>query len=241
MVDRTTTTFQAGADKYPVSIYAPSGVTGKLPAVVLLHGTDGLEGESGTEIPKLAEQIADAGFVVFVPEYFGSEPAGLPLEAVYGRRIQSVGAYAPRVTAAVDHARSDPRVDRSGLGLVGLSLGGGLALQYAVGAGAGIVDAIADFFGYIDSASGVYRDAAKLPPTVIFHNEKDTVVDPSYSVKLRDALRTHGITHEYHPNDDDYHERRFHPFRPGGKADTEARDKTVQWLKDYTRSSKRAS
>ena len=92
MVDRATTTFQVGADKFPVSIYTPSGVTGKLPAVVLLHGTDGLEGESGTEIPKLAEQIADAGFVVFVPEYFGSEPAGLPLEAVYVRRIQSVGS-----------------------------------------------------------------------------------------------------------------------------------------------------
>ena len=54
MVDRATTTFQVGADKYPVSIYTPSGVSGTLPAVVLLHGTDGLEGESGKEIPKLA-------------------------------------------------------------------------------------------------------------------------------------------------------------------------------------------
>ena len=108
MADRTTATFQAGTDKYSVAIYAPSGTTTTLPAVVLLHGTDGLEGESKTEIPKLAGQIADAGFVVFLPEYFGrSEPAGLPPDAAYARRIDSVGTYAPRVSSAVDHARSD--------------------------------------------------------------------------------------------------------------------------------------
>jgi dienelactone hydrolase len=88
MAVRTTSTFQAGADKHQVSSYAPAGAPPKAPAVVLLHGTDGLEGESGTEIPKLAAQIADAGFIVFVPEYFGkNEPAGLPLEDLYMRRI----------------------------------------------------------------------------------------------------------------------------------------------------------
>ena len=148
-------------------------------------------------------------------------------------RIQSVGIYAPRVSSAVDHARSDARVDRNRLGLVGLSLGGGLALQYAAGAGAGTVDAVVDFFGYIDAGANVYRDAGKLPPTVIFHNDKDKVVEPAYSVKLRDDLRTHGVTNEYHPVDDDYHERKFHPFRPGGKADRDARSKTVEWLKKY--------
>ena len=41
MADRATTTFQAGADKYRVTTYAPSGAAGKLPAVVLLHGWPG--------------------------------------------------------------------------------------------------------------------------------------------------------------------------------------------------------
>lgn len=234
MVERATATFQAGPDKYSVVTYVASGSPARTPAVVLLHGTEGLEGESGTEIPKLAGQIADEGFVVFVPEYFGrNEPTGVPLEVVFAHRIQSVGTYAPRIAAAVDHARSDPRVDRGRLGLVGLSLGGGLALQYAVGAATGTVDAVVDFFGYIDARSNVYSDAGKLPPTLIFHNEKDKVVDPRYSLNLRDALRAHGITHEYHPYDDDYHERQFHPFRPGGKADKDSRSRTVLWLKKY--------
>ena len=230
MADATTTTFRWGPDTYTVKSYAAPGGLAKLPAVVLVHGTEGLQGESGTELPKLAKQIADGGFVVFVPEYFGKEPGGLPLELVFMTRIQSVQTYAPRIAAAVDHARADPRVAAGGVGLVGLSLGGGLALQYAAAAAPGTVDAVVDFFGYIDAGSSVYRDAAKLPPTLIFHNEHDGVVDVSYSVNLRDALKKHGVTHEYVPNEDDYHERKFHPFRPGGKADTESRKKTVEWL-----------
>ena len=237
MADATTATFRMGPDTYTVKSYAASGGLAKLPAVVLLHGTEGLDGESGTEIPKLAKQIADGGFVVFVPEYFGKEPAGVPLELLFMTRIQSVGTYAPRIAAAVDHARADPRVAAGGVGLVGLSLGGGLALQYAAAAAAGRVDAVVDFFGYIDAGSSVYRDAGKLPPTLIFHNENDGVVDVSYSLKLRQALKDHGVTHEYVPNQDDYHERKFHPFRPGGKADTQSRKRTVEWLQQYVAAS----
>jgi dienelactone hydrolase len=234
MAEEATSTFQVGGDKYSVVSYAPWGPAPKTAAVVLLHGTDGLEGESGTEIPKLAGQIAEAGFVVFVPEYFGrNEPTGLPVEELFAQRIQSVGIYAPRVAAAVDHARNDPRVDRARLALVGLSLGGGLALQYAVGAPAGTVDAVVDFFGYIDAGSNVYRDAGKLPPTLILHCKNDKIVNPSYSEKLRDALQKNRIDHEYHAYDDDYLERKFHPFRPGGRADKDSRQKTTEWLKKY--------
>jgi dienelactone hydrolase len=233
MAARTPSVFQVGADKYQISSYAPVGARPVAPAVVLLHGTDGLEGESGTEIAKLAAQIADAGFIVFVPEYFGSEPAGLPLEVLFMRRIQAVGAFAPRVAAAIEHARSDPRVDSHRVGLVGLSLGGGLALQNAVSAPAGTVDAVVDYFGYIDSGSSVYRDAAKLPPTVIFHCKHDNVVHPNYSLKLRDALGEHRIVHECEVYDDNYHERQFHPFRPGGVADMDSRRRTIEWLEKY--------
>ena len=234
MAEATTPTFRVGPDTYTVKSYVASGGVAKLPAVVLVHGTEGLDGESGTEIPKLANQIADGGFVVFVPEYFGSkEPAGVPVDVLFMTRIQSVRTYAPRIAAAVDHARADPRAAGGGVGLVGLSLGGGLALQYAVGAPPGTVDAVVDFFGYIDAGSSVYRDAGKLPPTFIFHTENDKVVDVSYSLNLRDALKKDGVTHEYHPNDDDYRERKFHAFRPGGKADTESRKKTVEWLQRY--------
>jgi dienelactone hydrolase len=236
MAVRTTSTFQAGADKYQVSSYA-LGAPPKAPAVVLLHDTDGLEGESEIEIPKLAEKIAEAGFVVFVPEYFGEdESAGLSREDLYMRRIQSVGTYAPRVAAAIEQARSDACVDRNRVGLVGLSLGGGLALQYAVGAPTGAVNALVDYFGFIDSS--VYRDAGKLPPTLIFHSEHDKIVDPVYSLKLRDALHTHGIVHEHHVYDDDYHERKFHPFRPGGDADKDSRRRTIEWFGKHVASAK---
>ncbi|MER2509105.1 MAG: dienelactone hydrolase family protein [Amaricoccus sp.] len=234
MVDRKTSTFQVGSDPCSIETFAVPAGSGERPAVVLLHGTDGLEGESGTEIPKLAEQIADAGFIVFVPEYFGThEMPGWPLALIFESRIRSVGSYAPRIAAAVEYACADPRVDRARLGLVGLSLGGGLALQYAVGAGSERVRAVVDFFGYIDAGSSVYRDACKLPPTLILHNKNDGVVDVKYSSDLRDALLAHGIAHEFHGYDDDYSERKFHPFRPGGEADKDSRSRTVTWLEKY--------
>lgn len=234
MVERKTSTFQVGTDPYPVESYAGQGGSGGRPAVVLLHGTEGLDGESGTEIPKFAEQIAEAGFVVFVPEYFGPDKLpGLPIELVHERRIASVAGYVPRIAAAVDHARADPRVDGGHLGLVGWSLGGGLALRYAVGAPAGAVGAVVDFFGYVDPGSSVYRDAGKLPPTLIRHNPKDEVVDITYSSKLRDALVAQGVVHDYLPCDDDYSERKFHPFRPGGQADEDSRASALAWLGKY--------
>jgi len=46
------------------------------PVVVILHGVDGMVGESETEIRKLTTQVADDGYVVFVPHYFGANGRG---------------------------------------------------------------------------------------------------------------------------------------------------------------------
>jgi len=218
MIQQTPTPFSVGTDTYPMTRYAAASAVPARPAVVFLHGTDGLVGESGTEIQKFAEQIAADGFLVFVPSYFGNDGEGtVPVLELYDRRIRGVNSYTPRIAAAIDRALADPGVARGHLGLVGLSLGGGLALQYAASRAPGEVDAVVDFFGYIAPESNVYRDAARLPPTLIFHNPKDKIVDPNYSTRLRDALTTAKVPHEHHEKDDDYEERKFHPFRSGGR------------------------
>ena len=234
MIQQTATPFSMGTDTYQMTRYEAAGGSKTRPAVVFLHGTDGLAGESGTEIKKFAEQLAADGFLVFVPNYFGNDGEGtLPPLELYARRIQAVSTFAPRVAAAIDRARAEPGVAPDQLALVGLSLGGGLALQYAASRPKGDVDAVVDFFGYVAPESTVYRDAARLPPTLIFHNKQDKIVSPSFSTRLRDALTKSRVTHEHYENDDDYAERQFHPFRPGGKADVESRSRTRAWLKKY--------
>ena len=46
-------------------------------------------------------------------------------------------------------------------------------------------------------------------------------------------LRRHGIVHDCQVYDDDYSERKFHPFRPGGDADKDARRRAIEWLKKH--------
>jgi dienelactone hydrolase len=125
MADLQSFTFNVASDSYPIDRYAQRG-SAKRPVVVIFHGVDGMVGESETEIRKLAAQIADDGYVVFVPHYFGAEHAGagMPSEEVLLQRTMAVDSFRPRVTAAVKYGLAQPESDAARLGLVGLSLGG---------------------------------------------------------------------------------------------------------------------
>lgn len=130
MADLQSFVFKVGIDSFPIDRYAQRG-SAKRPVVVILHGVDGMVGESETEIRKLAAQIADDGYVVFLPHYFGAEGpgAGMPSEAVLLQRTETVSSLRPRVGAAVKYALAQPESDAGRLGVIGLSLGGGLALS----------------------------------------------------------------------------------------------------------------
>src|SRR3954453_3894988 len=80
--------------------------TTKRPVVVMLHGVDGLSEFSRPQIIGFAEEVAGAGYAVFVATYFGAtdgtiggflEPAD---QAVLGERIRNVNSYGPRVAEA---------------------------------------------------------------------------------------------------------------------------------------------
>ena len=136
--------------------------------------------------------LVAAGYVVFVPTYFGAKDGSVSgfedpkITEVIQFRIDHVNDYGPRVAKAVEVAREQTDADRGRVALVGFSLGGGLALERAE-ASTGEIKAAVDFFGYVGS-DRIYREVAKLPPTLIFHNPKDKIVSPSYSKKLLEEL-----------------------------------------------------
>src|SRR5262245_2608783 len=110
MANHTSSTFSANG--YPIDRYAATTGPAKRPAIVILHGVDGMVGESDTEIRKLAAEIADDGYSVFIPHYFGSADGGtaLPPKEVLAQRTLAVNTYRPLVSAAVDHALAQPDV-----------------------------------------------------------------------------------------------------------------------------------
>jgi dienelactone hydrolase len=208
--------------------------TVKRPVVVMLHGVDGLSQLSGPQILGFADELAKAGYVVFVPTYFGAKDGpvgGFPDPKDIAARIDRVNQYGQRVAKAVEVARAQPDADGGRVALVGFSLGGGLALERAE-ASTGEIRAAVDFFGFIASDQ-IDKDVAKLPPTVVFHNPKDGIVVADHSRKLLEALDRTTVKHEGHFLDDDNPEVKNHPFKPGGDADKMSRKLTLEWLARY--------
>ena len=143
-----------------------------------------------------------------------------------------MGSYPVRIAAAIDHAVAQAGGDGR-LGLVGLSLGGGLAVDYAESVSAGKVRALVDYFGFISSPRH-FANVDRLPPTLILHNNADGIVKIRESSKpLLDALDKTTVIHEHHFYDDANPLRGNHPFLPGGPADVDSRSRSVEWLKTY--------
>lgn len=235
MATQTPLTFTVGRDSYAIERYS-SGAGGKCPLVVILHGVDGLGGTSGAQIRKFAEQVADDGFLAFVPHYFdaGDESSTLPILQLFDQRISRVASYIPRIAAAVDFASKQRDADSGRLGLIGFSFGGGLVLDYAESAPAPTVKALVDFFGYIFDPR-ILANAGRLPPTLILHNANDGVVKVIYSSKpLLEALAKTKVVHESHFYDKDVNPvGPNHAFLPGGEADVDSRSRAIAWLKAH--------
>jgi dienelactone hydrolase len=231
MPDPLPSSYTVGAQSFPVDCYGAGG-SGRRPVVVIFHGVDGMTGESATEVGKLGAELASDGYIVYVPYYLDVTRGGtaLPSRDEMVRRTGLVTSYRPRVSAAVDHALADPNVDLGRFGIVGLSLGGGLALWYAQSAAPRSVKAVVDFFGFI-SDPAIYANVGKLPPTLVLHNAADSIVPRALSDNLITALAANGIVHDSKIySEPPYPERFDHTFRPGGTADIDSRARTRRWL-----------
>ena len=146
----------------------------------------------------------------------------------------NIDAHVPALTAAIKHLRGRPDADLDRLGLVGFSLGGGVAMSYIASSPARTVKVLADFYGYVEPLLGT--GVANFPPTIIFHNKNDEIVPVAKnSGPLAAALATSipKIAHEYHEYDELWPQGLNHAFKPGGSADTNSRGLTKAWLTTY--------
>jgi dienelactone hydrolase len=210
---------------FDIEIAPPLQDGKKYPIVLLIHGNFGLVGEFGKQLRNFTEEIGALGYLAALPSYY---PAG-----VSNRSDTNIDLHVPAITAAVKHLSLRSDADVSRLGLVGFSLGGGIAMAYINSLSKGDVLAFADFYGYVAPKLG--DGVAKFPPTIIFHNEKDPLVRvKENSEPLADALAKEKISHEPKPPyvwfADDWEAGGLHAFEPGGAADIESRKSTKRWL-----------
>lgn len=186
--------FRSGGHDVRVRRFDPK-VEGKRPAVVLLHGCDGWEQLKTYETA--AKTLASDGHVALIVRYF--DRSKTPDEVVDADRAEFVRwlrggkvlkkdsrarahftEWCGAVCDAVSHARTLPNVDPSRVAIVGLSLGGFVAMGAAPKCDPP-VSAVVEMFGGVPEE--MHKGLGKLPPVLILHGEEDELVSVAEAYK----------------------------------------------------------
>jgi len=153
---------------------------GPHPAVILLHGSSGWR----PEYVDMSRRFADAGFAALVLDYY-AETGGAPIGS--NEKLQKWPAWRQAVRDAYRFLRNAPSVDGERIALVGFSRGAFLAVSIA--AELPSVRAVVDFYGGGGGGTlAIEEEVRGLPPVLILHGERDSVVPVSYALALRAAV-----------------------------------------------------
>jgi carboxymethylenebutenolidase len=158
--------------------------------VILLHGSSGWR----PEYLEIADRFTEAGFVALALDYY-AETGGAPVGSAeklqkwesWRRTVQGAGSFLGGLTSVAQ--------DR--IALVGYSRGAFLAVSTA--ASMPSVGAVVDFYGGGGGGTLSLEEEVKgLPPLLILHGEKDSVVPVSFADTLRAAVMKAGGKVESH-------------------------------------------
>ncbi len=155
------------------------GANQNLPALILLHGS---EGPGGGYYQDRAKFFAASGYQVLYPHYYDAAPD----------RSQSLDDFEDWVDLVRELAGS--LAPGRKFYLVGFSQGAEIAL----GAGAEGVPAtaIADWYGAFFEQYA--RNLRAQPPLLLLHGARDTTIPPSFAAQTLETCREHRLRCESH-------------------------------------------
>jgi dienelactone hydrolase len=154
-------------------------------AVVVLHGCGGFS----TFDHRLATELPGYGISTLDVDYFGLTPPSGHKGFCGGFR-GTTDPFSTWVTVVRDAAAAlarVPGVDPKGVGVVGWSLGGGVAL--AVASGVGGADPFHAVAGFSTGSFGAQEVAPHLPPTILLSGGNTDAIPLSETLPLYQALR----------------------------------------------------
>jgi carboxymethylenebutenolidase len=188
-VRRTVTSYTS--DRQPITVESYLPVTaGKSPAIILVHGADGLRsGVWNERYRDYARRLAGRGYAVFFPHYFERTGSGR-VDAM--TILQNFGVWRRTVAGAVDFAARQPQVDASQIGLAGISLGSSLSLSLA--SQDERVKAVTGFFGVLPTLGGGAIN--RLPPVLILHGAEDRLIPVDEAYRTERFLKQLGTPYE---------------------------------------------
>ncbi|MDE1156431.1 MAG: alpha/beta fold hydrolase [Acidobacteriaceae bacterium] len=188
-----------GGKQVRIDVYEPtSSASGLSPAIILLHGSGGnLE----WWLDRISPPLKAAGIALFAPHYFDGSGTDHP---DYKTIIDGVHfpMWLETVQATLHKVRTRPGIDPSRVALVGVSLGGFLALALAAKLSASPeADEHHAIRCIVDLAGGLAEPYASVatkdfPTTLVVHGEEDRVVSIEDAHKLIARLTELNVEHE---------------------------------------------
>lgn len=148
-------------------------VTGKRPAVLVIHQWTGLSDYE----KRRSRLLAEMGYNVFAADIYGKDIRPQPPEAgkTAGKYKSDRTLYRERLTAALDVLKADERTDGDKVAAIGYCFGGTGALELAR-AGTDIAGVVS-FHGGLDAQEGMAAEKGKIPAKVlVLHGAVDPYV-----------------------------------------------------------------
>jgi dienelactone hydrolase len=153
----------------------PKNASGPVPAMVLLHGSGGLQGPPGANVKKWAEILNGWGVATLMVDSFG--PRKITTTVADQSKLSSWADVADGL-AALKVLGADSRIDRNRIGVLGWSRGGTAAINTALETVRRIIIAddlkFAAHVVFYGTAMLQNRDrATDQSPLLFFHGEAD--------------------------------------------------------------------
>jgi carboxymethylenebutenolidase len=179
-------TFKSGGKAIAAETFQGSG-TSPRPAILMLHGADGLS--YNTQYREAARDVAAAGYQVHLVHYLDRTGEK---RASFSTLFQNFMPWTTTVQDALTFAANHPGADPSRVGIVGISLGAALGL--AVASTDPRVKALVNYFGPLPQ--GAIAPTSRLPPTLVLHGSADPIVPVANAYAVEALLRQHNVPHE---------------------------------------------
>jgi carboxymethylenebutenolidase len=174
----------------PAALALP-GASDRGSGVLVIHEIAGLN----DDMRRIASRFAGAGYVALVPDFLaGLGPAPLCiLRFMVSLGRGPTGRPFRQLEAAHRWLAARPEVRTGSIGVAGFCIGGGFAILYAAGPGAGSIEVLAPFYGAVPSEPE--RSLARICPTVASYGGRDGVFG-AHGERLDRALTSLGVEHD---------------------------------------------
>lgn len=188
-INELSTAITVGGQSILVERFEPKP-PGKYPAVLILHGSDGLT-KHGDALRDGGRQLAAKGYVALLVHYFdrtGTKEANEKMIREHCLRWLAV------VSEAVDYAGKQDNIDSKRIGLLGFSLGAYLAVAVAIIKEEPRIAAVVANYGGLPKI--LTAKVEKMPAVLILHGEADQTVPVQEARSFEQLLKDHHRPHE---------------------------------------------